>query len=155
MPGTNFSKYHTYKWIDPPVGAHPNQIVDQEIKQSVDQQLAEKGLIKTDGDKADLYVSYQGAIDREKQWNGFADGFGGGPAGWGFGGGGIATATSSTIQNGTLVVNMFDPASKQLVWTGQATKTLNPSGNQEKNLKKLNGAVKKILKDFPPPPAKS
>jgi hypothetical protein len=122
------------------------------IKQSVDRQLAEKGLVKTDSDKADLYVSYQGPIDREKQWNGFADGCGGlGPGGWGFGSRGTATATSSTIENGTLVVNMYDPTTKQLVWTGQATKTLSPSGNQEKNLKKLDSATKKLLKDFPPP----
>lgn len=28
MPGTNFAKYHTYKWISIKGVAHPNQIVD-------------------------------------------------------------------------------------------------------------------------------
>jgi hypothetical protein len=144
MPGTDFSKYHTYKWIDIPENVHPNQIVQQEIKQAIDGQLAEKGLTKTDGDKADLYVGYQCAVDQEKQWNGFG--------GRGFGG--MGTATSSTIQNGSLVVDMYDPTSKQLVWTGQATKTLNPSGNQQKDMKRLDSAMKKLLKDFPPPTKK-
>ena len=36
MPGTDFSKYHTYKWVSIEGGAHPNQIMDAEIKQSVD-----------------------------------------------------------------------------------------------------------------------
>ena len=40
MPGTDFSKYHTYKWVNVEGGAHPNQIVDAQIKQSVDSQLA-------------------------------------------------------------------------------------------------------------------
>lgn len=148
MPGTDFSKYHTYKWIDIPENVHPNQIVQQEIKQSIDGQLADKGLTKTDSDKADLYVGIQCAVDQERQWNAY--GMGGGVR-WG---GGMATATSSTIENGTLVVDMYDPTTKQLVWTGKATKTLNPSGNQEKDMKRLDSATKKLLKDFPPPTKK-
>src|SRR5260370_39382493 len=71
MPGTNFSKYHTYKWVNIPENVHPNQIVDQEIKQAVDAQLATKGLTKSDADTADVYVGYQCSIDQEKQWSGF------------------------------------------------------------------------------------
>ena len=143
MPGTNFAKYHTYKWVTIEGGAHPNQIMDAEIKQAVDSQLASKGMTKTDSDKADLYIGYQVAIDQEKQWNGF--GMGGGMR-WG----GMASATSSTISNGTLVVDMYDPGTKQLVWTGNATKTLDPSSNQEKNMKNLNKAMAKLMKNYPP-----
>lgn len=143
MPGTDFAKYHTYKWVRIESGAHPNQIVDAEIKQSVDMQLASKGLTKTDSDKADLYVGYQVAVAQEKQWNGY--GMGGGIR-WG----GLATATSSTISVGTVVLDMYDPATKQLVWTGNATKTLDPSANPEKNEKNLNKAMAKLLKNYPP-----
>jgi hypothetical protein len=143
MPGTDFSKYHTYKWVDIAGGAHPNQIVDAEIKQAVDSQLAAKGLTKTDSDSANMYVGYQTAVDQEKQWNAY--GMGGGIR-WG----GMATATSSTIDVGTLVLDMYDPASKQLVWTGHATKTIDPSGKPEKNQKNLNKAMQKLLKNFPP-----
>jgi len=143
MPGTDFSKYHTYKWVNIEGGAHPNQIMDAEIKQSVDSQMASKGFTKTDSDKADLYVGYQIAVDQEKQWNAY--GMGGGVR---FGG--MGSATSSTINIGTLVLDMYDPASKQLVWTGNATKTIDPSSNQEKNQKNLNKAVQKLMKDFPP-----
>src|SRR5262249_16610215 len=126
MPGTDFSKYHTYKWVNIEGASHPNQIVDAQIRQSVDSQLASKGLTKTDGDKADLLVGYQVAVDTEKQWNAY--GMGGGVR---FGG--MASATSSTISVGTLVLDFYDPGTKQLVWSGQATKTLDPSSNQEKN----------------------
>jgi len=143
MPGTDFSKYHTYKWVPIEGGAHPNQIMDAEIKQAVDAQMAAKGFSRTDSEKADLYVGYQIAVDQEKQWNAY--GMGGGVR---FGG--MGSATSSTINIGTLVLDMYDPASKQLVWTGNATKTIDPSSNQEKNQKSLNKAVQKLMKDFPP-----
>jgi hypothetical protein len=143
MPGTDFSKYHTYKWVSIEGGGHPSQIVDAEIKQAVDSQLTSKGLTKTDSEKADLYVGYQIAVDQEKQWNGF--GMGGGLR-WG----GMASATSSTIAVGTLVLDMYDPSTKQLVWTGNATKTLDPSSNQEKNQRNLNKAMQKLLKNYPP-----
>jgi hypothetical protein len=143
MPGTDFSKYHTYKWVSIEGGAHPNQIMDAEIKQAVDSQLSTKGLTKTDGDKADLYVGYQIAVDQEKQWNAY--GMGGGVR-WG----GMASAQSSTISVGTLVLDLYDPASKQLVWTGNATKTIDPSSNQEKNQKNLDKAMAKLLKNYPP-----
>ena len=144
MPGTNFSKYHTYKWVSIPENVHPNQIVSQEIMQAVDNQLSMKGFTKTDADKADLYVGYQCSIDQERQWNA-----------WGMGGGlrfgGMGSATSSTIQNGTLAIDFYDPTSKDLIWRGQATKTLNPSGNQQKDMERLNKAMAKLLKNFPPP----
>ena len=50
MPGTDFTKYHTYKWITIEGAKHPNQIVDAQIKTAIDSQLAAKGLTKTDGD---------------------------------------------------------------------------------------------------------
>lgn len=143
MPGTDFSKYHTYKWVAIEGGAHPNQIMDAQIKQAVDSQLATKGMTKTDSDKADLYIGYQIAVDQEKQWNGY--GMGGGLR-WG----GMASAQSSTINVGTMVLDMYDPGTKQLVWTGNATKTIDPSSNQEKNQKNLNKAMEKLLKNYPP-----
>ena len=144
MPGTNFSKYHTYKWVSIPSNVHPNQIVSQEIMQAADNQLSMKGFTKTDSDKADLYVGYQCSIDREREWNA-----------WGMGGGlrwgGMGSVESSTIQNGTLAIDFYDPSSKELIWRGQATKTLNPSGNQQKDMERLNKAMAKLLKNFPPP----
>jgi hypothetical protein len=144
MPGVDFSKFHTYKWVPIEGASHPNQIVDQEIKQSIDSQLAAKALTKTEGDKADLFVGYQVAVDQEKQWNAYGMGNG---YRWG---GGMATATQSTISVGSLVLEMYDPSTKQLVWTGTATKTIDPRSKQSKNEEHLNKAMAKLLKNFPP-----
>jgi hypothetical protein len=148
MPGTDFSKYHTYKWVDIPSNVHPNQIVAQEIRDAVNNVLAAKGFALATGDKADLNVGYQCSVDQERQWNA-----------WGMGGGlrwgGMASAESSTITNGMLAVDFYDPTSQQLIWRGSAAQTLNPSGNQQKDIERLNKAVAKLLRNFPPTAKKS
>jgi len=140
MPRTDFSKYRTYKWVN--IGdAHPDQIMDAEIKQSVDSQLASKGLTKTDSDKADLYIGYQTAVHQERQWDAWGSrAFGMGSGSW----------TSSTISVGTLVLDMYDPGTKQLVWTGSATNTIDTGSNHEKHMKKLDKAMAKLLQNYPP-----
>ncbi len=163
MPGTDFSKYHTYAWVGevkgiPRVGGQPDQILDTQVKQAVDSQMAAKGLTKAvDGDKPDLLLGYQLAIDQEKQINGFANGWGGyGFGGWGPWGGGLdsfSTATS-TINIGTFVLGMYDPAAKKLIWIGAAQHTLDLSKKQEKNVERLNKGAQKLLKNFPPTPGK-
>jgi hypothetical protein len=156
MPGTDFSKYHTYAWVDevkgvPRVGGQPDQILDAQVKQAVDSQMAAKGLTKVvDGGNADLLLGFLLAIDRQKQINGFADGWGGW-GGWGPWGGGLNSfsATTSTINIGTFVLGMYDPAAKKLIWIGAAQHPIEPSKKQEKNQERLNKGAQKLLKDFP------
>ena len=157
MPGTDFSKYKTYKWVQIKDAQSPDQIVDSQIKSVIDGQLASKGLTKTEDETADLYVGYQVAVDKEKQWDSYS--MGGGP-GWGWGGGyrgygayggGTTTTTSSTLYVCTLGLDFYDRAAKQLVWRGRATKTLDPKAKPEKREKNLTKAVAKLLKKYPPP----
>jgi Domain of unknown function (DUF4136) len=157
MPGTDFAKYHTYAWVDevqgvPSVGGRPDQILDAQVKQAIDSQMAAKGFTKVaDGGKSDLLLGYQLMIDREKQINGFGDSWGGW-GGWGPWGGGLNSfsASTSTINIGTFVVGMYDPAAKKLVWIGAAQHAIEPSKKQEKNQQRLNKGAQKLLKDFPP-----
>jgi hypothetical protein len=142
--GTNFAKYKTYKWVDVPNENHPDQITDQQIRAAIETTLASKQVSKATGDAADLMIAYQIAVNQETQWNAY-----GGMGGLRFGGGG--TATSSTINIGTLVFDVFDAGAKQQIWTGEATKTINRSSDPQKNQQSLQKAVTKLLKNFPPP----
>ena len=82
MPGTDFSKYHTFQWVDLPSNVHPNQIISQEIKEAVNNVLSSKGLTKAAGDTADVYVGYQCSVDQERQLNAWGmRGIGGGMGG--------------------------------------------------------------------------
>ena len=150
VPGTDFSPYKTYTWVEIQGAEKPDQIIDTQVKQAIDKALTAGGLTKVSGDTADLYVAYQMAITQERQWNTYNMG---GPYAWRYGGG-TGTATSSTIQIGTVALDMFDPAAKELVWKGQASKTLSNEKNPEKRQKNIDKAMAKLLKDFPPKPKK-
>ena len=157
LPGTDFSKYKTYKWARVPKAEYPNQILDKQIMQAIDAQLATKGLSQTDGDNPDLVITYQAAVSQEKQWNSFSTGgdmWGYGRwGGWGgYGGmGGTTTTTSSTINIGTLNVDLYDAAKKEQVWRGAASKTLGSGKDPQKVEKNLNKAMAKLFKKYPPP----
>jgi hypothetical protein len=159
MPGTDFSKYHTYAWDDevqgvPAIGERPDQILDNQVKQAIDSQMTAKGLTKVrDGDKPDVLVGYQLMIDREKQLNGFGNSWGGWGGGWGPWGGdtfGSFSASTSTNYVGTFIIGIYDPTAKKLVWIGGAQHAIEPNNKPEKNQERLNKGAKKLLKDFPP-----
>jgi Domain of unknown function (DUF4136) len=146
--GTNFAYFKTYRWVDLP-GQVPDELIDRDIKRSIDEQLAQKGLIKVDKD-ADLYVGYQTVIDLEKGINLSAWGTRGGPGGWGGFDNGTVTGQTSNIPIGMLLVDLYDPAKKQLIWRGDATKTIDLKKDPNKNYKNLQKAMAKLFKNYPP-----
>jgi hypothetical protein len=84
--------------------------------------------------------------------NTYYDGFGGG-WGWrrfggGMGGFGDATTTTENYKIGTLVIDLFDANSKDLIWRGSASDTL--SDKSAKNIKNLDKGVQKMFDRFPP-----
>ena len=68
---------------------------------------------------------------------------------------GATRVTSSTIDIGKLVVDLFDPAKKQLVWRGAASKTLDIKKDPDKNYQNLQKAMAKLFKSYPPGSSKS
>ena len=153
--GTDFSKYKTYKWVSIQNAEQVDQITASQLTSAIDTELAKKGLTKTDADNADLYLGYQTAIGSEKQLYAYNTGWGYGPGwrgGW-YGGMGTTTttATTTTIYIGQLDLDMYDRATKELVWRGVASKTLSQQKNPEKRQKNMAKAMQKLLKNYPPP----
>ena len=153
----DFSKFKTYKWVTIKDAAKVNDLTDKQIIAAVDAELATKGLTKTSDDSANLYIGYQAGIGQEKQFTSFSSdwGYGGGwyRGGWYGGMGGMSTTTgqTSTIYVGQLALDMYDSANHDLVWRGLASKTISPKAKPEKQEKNLAKAVKKLLKNYPPP----
>ena len=151
----DFSKFKTYKWVPIKDADKVSDLVDKQIKDAVDAELATKGLTKVEGDDANLYIGYQPAVGQEKQFTSYNTGWGYGP-GWGGGWyGGMGTTTThgstSTIYKGQLTLDMYDSAAHDLAWRGVASKTIDPKAKPEKFQKNLAKAVKKLLKNYPPP----
>jgi len=142
-PGIDFSKYKTYKWVTVKGGQHSDPSLDAQIKQAIDSQLAKKGLTKTE-DGGDLNIEYQLAISNAQVWRTYEDWTLVGPAAR------LPQRKEVTIDVGTLVLDMYDPADKQLVWTGRAHKALDPKSTEADKKEALDSAVKKLLLDYPP-----
>ena len=64
---------------------------------------------------------------------------------------GTTTTTSSTINIGTLNLDMYDVSTKKQIWRGEASKTLGSGKDPKKVEKNLNKAMAKLLKKYPPP----
>ena len=77
----------------------------------------------------------------------FYDGFGGGWRWRGFGAFGESTTTEQDYHEGTLVIDLYDGKTKQLIWRGSTESVL--SDKAEKNEKNLDKGVAKMFKNFP------
>jgi hypothetical protein len=140
----NFSQYKTYSWLK--VQAADSLWADR-IKQDVDAQLAAKGWTKVDSNGNATVAAFQCTHDQQTLQT-FYDGFGGGWRWRGGGGMGMSTTTTDVTKVGTLVVDIFESPTKQLLWRGNASDDL--TGNSGKNSEKLAKDVTSMFKHFPP-----
>src|SRR4030095_1347773 len=146
----NFAAYKTYQWVEIPGGGVPDQLIDRAIMRAADEQLAQKGLTKVESN-ADLYIGYQFVLNLEKSislWDtgGAGPGWGGGP----WGGGRNVQGETSTIPVGILLMDLYDMGKKQLVWRGDAIKTIDLKKDPDKNYKNLQKVMAKLFKNYPP-----
>lgn len=141
--GANFAAYKTYQWVDLPGGNTPDQLVDQAIRRAIDEQLAQKGLVKVEGD-ADLSVAYVAIVHEGKSVDSSGVGV---PRWWDAV---SAQATNSTTPVGTVTVILYDPDREQLIWRGDATKTIDLKKDPDKNYKNLQKAMAKLFENYPP-----
>ena len=152
----NFAGYKTYQWVDIPGGSVPDQLVHQAIMRAADEQLRLRGLTRVENN-ADLYITYQVVINLEKSVSLWETGGDWGPlGGWGpWGGGGRSIqGQTSTVPVGILVIDLYDVGKKQLVWRGDAMKTITLKTDPDKNYKNLQKVMTKLFKNYPPKASK-
>jgi len=121
-----------------------NPIGEKRVTGEIEAELITKGWTKAEEAQANAVVILHGATQQKRDLNTFYSGYGG----WRWGGMGTAQTTVSEYTVGTLVVDIFDAKSKQLVFRGTATDEL--SDKPEKNVKKVEKAAEKMFKNFPP-----
>ena len=143
----NFAPVKTYSIaIATPWG---NNLSERRVLEEIDQEIASKGWKKVPDGQSDIIVLLHGATKTKQNVNTFySGGYGGyGYRGWG-GGMGSAQTTVSEYRVGTLVVDMFDAKSKNLVFRGTAEDEI--SDNPDRNKSRLEKASTKLFKNFPP-----
>jgi len=149
----NFRGYHTFSFYK--VSAS-DPLFDQRIKDEVTADLTKAGwqVVPSGGDVS--ITAFAGVHDKT-EYNTFYEGLGGGGWGWRgwggwwggrWGGPGYATTTAEQVPVGTLMLDMYDAQTHQLIWRGRSSDTL--SNNGDKNTKKLDKDIDKMLNGFPP-----
>jgi hypothetical protein len=148
--------YQTYTWIsgagereDPELN---NPILIGRIESAVDAALEAKGFEKV-ASGGDFMVGWHADVDQRTDYttvNSYYGGYGWG--GWYGGGAGMGTSrtTAHNWEEGTLVILVADGKSEELVWHGSATAEVGREGSPEERQNKINSAVEKMFKDFPP-----
>ena len=152
-PQADFSQYKTYRWSKHPQSVDIDELTLRMLGSALDAEIATKGLSKTDAATADLVIVYQIAIKKEKELTSYDSTWGygrGWRGGWYGPGGGISTATTSTISIGSLALDIHDGSKKQLVWRGVVEKTLDANAKPDKQRKNAAKSAKKLLKNYPP-----
>jgi hypothetical protein len=141
----DFSKYETFTLVEATEASHP--LMRARLLGALEVAFGAAGLEKVD-EGANLHVFVHTSSDTETRITTDTLGYGG-YRGWrGWGGWGATTVDVDKIAVGTLMLDMVDAGTEQLVWRGIATDSL-PS-KAEKLEKKIYKAVDKLFRHFPP-----
>jgi len=135
----NFAQLKTYSWASVSTA---NSLWDKRVKDAVDQELTARGYTQVPSG-GDLQLAAIEKTSVQQQYNTYYNGFGG--RRWG--GMGESTTSLDSYKVGTLIVDIFESNSKQLIWRGTGNEDL--SGNPDKNTQKLDKEVQHMFKHFP------
>jgi hypothetical protein len=138
-PKAPFATFKTYAWVKGEAAANP--LNETRIHEGVVASLAKAGL-KEAAENPDIVVATHAMAKEQKEL--YATGMGGSYR-WG---GGMGTISAQTYVVGTLVVDIWDAKTKQLIWRGTAQDTM--SDKPEKNAQKISKAIEKMFKNYPP-----
>ena len=132
-PGANFATYRTFTFVNalPPAGMDP--VGYERIRQGVEQGLTGKGFSKAEPGDLSVIITV-GAKNKTdvNTWGRFGQ---------------QVDVYQYTV--GSLSVDVFDTKTKQPLWHGQATETIDP---QKPNPQKIDAAVADLMAKFPARP---
>lgn len=130
-PGANFASYKTFAWVNPQPPRGMNPVAFDRIRTTIENGLIAKGYQKADPADLSLILSI-GAREKTQfeSWGRF----------------GLQTDVYQYTQ-GKLALDAFDTQTRQAVWHGQASETVNPD---KPNFKAIDEGVAKLVAKFPP-----
>ncbi len=155
----NFESYHTFSFYKVKT---ENPLFEQRVRDQVTADLQAHGwqMVPTGGDVA---ITAIGNVQDQKEYNTFYEGLGpgygfggwggrfgyGGWGGGGFGGSDVSTTRQVDIPVGTLIVDLYDNSTHQLVFRGRSTEQLHVK-HEDKNIALVDKSIDKMFAKFPP-----
>ena len=155
-PAIDFSTYKTYMWYagempaDDELSKHP--LVKKRVGIGVDKALQAKGYKIGSEDAFDFVViTHAGNKEKTQITNYGYGGYGYGRYGMGWGGyGGYGQTDVYQYDETTLVIDIIDARSKEMVWRGTVTGVVKDNPSREEQQKNIDEVVTKMLEEFPP-----
>jgi hypothetical protein len=144
----DFDSVESYAWVKPENFAE-NPLMNQRIINAIDYHLSMGGMREVgQNDDPDVYVTYHGSSKEQYNINStnFGYGYGGGWYGHGYGGMGTSSSQVTSYEIGTLVIDVWDVKTKNMIWRGTASATISPK--PEKMEKRINKAIAKLAKKW-------
>lgn len=141
-----FDELQTYSWL--PISEEKgdprlkNTLVMSRIQTAIANQLDLKGYKKVT-EKPDFLVAYHASV-KERTYHRPGAYYGGGRASR-HGGDMVGS-----FEEGTLIVDIVQPETQNLIWQGTAIKVVDTKDDPETKTKRINDAVQKIFERFPP-----
>lgn len=156
----DFSKLKTYNWLPFPKDMKVNELNRARFITSVEVNLASKGLSQNSSNPDFMIATHFGRENKIDitNWgysyapNNYYTGYGyRHPSHYG-GTGAVTTGGVSVYEyeQGTLILDFIETKTKQLIWRATAKSIISPASTPEKQTKRINSAVAKILESFPP-----
>jgi len=139
----NWSQFHSFQLAEGT--KDPVTFTQKRIEDGITSQLQSKGWAVATSNP-DILVYSHVVLSSEKQWNATSMG-GFGYRGWGGMGGGMATATQTNIPIGTIIVDMVNPKTHEMVWRGTAQDQVSGTGADRGQ---IQDAMQALFKNFPP-----
>lgn len=152
--GVDFLKFKTYTWAAPTMPV-TRPLVYASVVGWVDQELKTKGFVRVE-QNSDLVLIPSGGVEfgiNQAASTPILPTYGGVPlvvdANMWTGATGSSNLMAPYVPEGTLVLTFADRPSNKVVWTGTVTEKLDIE-NKEKSFERVDKAIRKLLKQFPP-----
>lgn len=147
--GVDFSKFETFQYQDSDMSvADTSSTAHKRIVDAIKRQLTANGLTETDS-QPDLFVTYYGESTGDTVVDSSDLGYAANTQF--YRAGNLSQSTSiMRFERGTIVVDLWDAPTHELIWRGQVEKSL--SRNPDANLAKIDEGIAKMFRSFPPAP---
>jgi hypothetical protein len=148
----SYGRYKTFDYYPSKKGTGgTTSLMDKRVRASVEKELQAKGFAMETKADPDFLVTYYPIVQERKVRTTTHVGMG---LGWGYrpmyGGMGVSSSQVHRYKEGTIVIEIVDFKTNQMIWQGAAAGALTGLDNPEDADEVVPKAVRDILSKFPP-----
>jgi len=146
----SFGRYKTFDYYTSKKGTGgTTSLMDKRVRAAVEKELQAKGFTMETKADPDFLVTYYPVVTNHKVRTTVRSGWG-----WGYrpfyGGVGVSSSQVRNYKEGTIVIEIVDFKTNQMIWQGAAAGALTGLENPEDANEVVPKAVRDILAKFPP-----